>query len=329
MLSNPFYYGAFEYPEGSGNWYEGKHEKAITQDEFELSQNYRGHKNRPRPQKHLFPYTGMMKCGECGCSIIVDPKVKVQKNGNVHEYHYYRCTKSKGHCSQKYLEVGKLETQLKILLESIKIPNSFHEWALYELQQDSQKEIDDRNEILGIAQKGYDETVCQIDDLVKKYISKKIPEHAYDTNLKDFTKQKRKYKKILDNTDERIIEWTKQAKKSFKFAYEAKQKFEDGDLPTKNTILLNLGANIVIKDLQLSVKIDKPLIIIKKKEPLFNRAMKSFEPLKSTTSKEEMLVLMSKSPIMGGQWGLNPRPSDHLLLFHFVRIENNISLIID
>ena len=34
MLSNPFYYGEFEYPKGSGKWYNGNHNPILTQAEF-------------------------------------------------------------------------------------------------------------------------------------------------------------------------------------------------------------------------------------------------------------------------------------------------------
>ena len=308
MLTYPFYYGRFEYPEGSGNWFDGKHPKAISEEEFDLIQKYMGHKDRPRPQKYFYPYTGMMKCGECGCSIIVDQQVKVQKNGNIHDYHYYRCTKSKGNCSQKYLEVKELENQLKALIETVKIPDSFHEWALDELNLDNEREIEDREEIIGIARKGYDEAVAQINKLVKEYSSEKVPEEAYQENLKDFMKSKKKCKKIIDNADERIAEWIDKSKKAFDFAHEAQKKFEKGGLATKNEILNNLGVNIIIKDLQVSLEIDKPLLIIKKARPKFDEAMKSLEPLKAHTSKEEMKVLLSKNPIMGGRWDSNPRP---------------------
>src|SRR5690606_4058638 len=32
ILHNPFYYGWFEYPMGSGKWYQGKHEPMITKE---------------------------------------------------------------------------------------------------------------------------------------------------------------------------------------------------------------------------------------------------------------------------------------------------------
>src|SRR3989338_6788962 len=36
VLDNPFYYGTFEHPLGSGNWYEGKHKPIITKELFDL-----------------------------------------------------------------------------------------------------------------------------------------------------------------------------------------------------------------------------------------------------------------------------------------------------
>ena len=38
ILRNPFYYGKFEYPKGSGNWYKGKYEPMITKKEFDKVQ---------------------------------------------------------------------------------------------------------------------------------------------------------------------------------------------------------------------------------------------------------------------------------------------------
>ena len=38
-LSNPFYYGIFEFPKKSGNWYNGKHEPIISKELFDQVQS--------------------------------------------------------------------------------------------------------------------------------------------------------------------------------------------------------------------------------------------------------------------------------------------------
>ena len=48
-------------------------------------------KDKPDPQA----LCGLLKCGECGCGITAEAITKKQKNGNIHRYIYYRCTKKK------------------------------------------------------------------------------------------------------------------------------------------------------------------------------------------------------------------------------------------
>jgi DNA invertase Pin-like site-specific DNA recombinase len=54
ILRNHFYYGTFQYPKGSGEWYEGKHDPMVTKDEFERVQTLLGNKERPRPLTRRF-----------------------------------------------------------------------------------------------------------------------------------------------------------------------------------------------------------------------------------------------------------------------------------
>ena len=56
-FTKPFYFGRFEYPAGSGNWYQGKHEPMITEAEYDRVQTLLGRKGNPRPQRHFdFPF---------------------------------------------------------------------------------------------------------------------------------------------------------------------------------------------------------------------------------------------------------------------------------
>lgn len=102
ILTNPFYYGYFEY---NGKLYKGKHEPMITEDEYWRVQSLLGKKGRPRPKNHHFAYGGMMiKCGECGSAITAEEKIKTNKtNSKVRNYIYYRCTKKQQDhkCSQR------------------------------------------------------------------------------------------------------------------------------------------------------------------------------------------------------------------------------------
>lgn len=121
ILDNPFYYGVFEYPKKSGNWYTGKHESLITKEVFDLVQE-QIKSNVLRVENKEFAFTKMMTCGICGSGITADEKFKKQKNGNIHRYVYYGCTKARGeNCKCGYTEEKELLKQFENLLESIKI----------------------------------------------------------------------------------------------------------------------------------------------------------------------------------------------------------------
>ena len=51
---------------------DGAHPPMVSREEFDQAQRILGRPMRPRPQKHEFPFVGLMKCGNCGGSITAD-----------------------------------------------------------------------------------------------------------------------------------------------------------------------------------------------------------------------------------------------------------------
>ncbi len=94
IINNTFYYGRFEFPQKSGNWYDGKHTPIITK---ELFDDVRASIKTQVIKSHgkEFAFTRMVKCGMCGSGITADEKFKKLLNGGVNRHVYYRCTKSK------------------------------------------------------------------------------------------------------------------------------------------------------------------------------------------------------------------------------------------
>src|SRR3989338_6850867 len=106
IFTNPFYCGMFEYGKPKQS-YKGNHEPMVTEAEFDRVQKIMGREVKPRPKEHRFAFTGLMKCGNCGAMITAEEKIKRQKNGNVHHYVYYRCTKRKDkNCQQKAVKLS-------------------------------------------------------------------------------------------------------------------------------------------------------------------------------------------------------------------------------
>ena len=116
ILDNPFYYGPFEFPKDSGNWYQGKHQPLITQELFEKSQAQLKRDQIVRESKE-FSFTKLFSCGYCGSSICAEEKWKLLKDGTSAHYIYYGCCRSKDrNCKNKYIREEELiEELLKII----------------------------------------------------------------------------------------------------------------------------------------------------------------------------------------------------------------------
>lgn len=130
ILETTFYYGEFEFPKGSGNWYQGSHKPIITKDLFERARD--NLISAPRKYGvHEFEFTKLIKCGRCGSGITAEEKIKRNKDGDMHKYTYYHCTKfSDKYCKEPYIREADLVHQIvqsmdqinfnnKILMESV------------------------------------------------------------------------------------------------------------------------------------------------------------------------------------------------------------------
>ena len=119
ILQNPFYYGVFEYPVKSGNFYTGKHVPLITKELFDMVQGQV--KNTIlRVEDKEFAFTKLMTCGLCGSGITANEKFKKLKDGSVNRHVYYGCTKARDrNCKCGYIAEDELIGQFEILIDKI------------------------------------------------------------------------------------------------------------------------------------------------------------------------------------------------------------------
>ena len=122
-IAKPFYYGEFEYPRGSKNWYKGSHTPIITKELYDKAQKELA---KRRHIKSIFrrnlAYTKLMKCGLCGSGICGEEKYKELKDGSISKYTYYGCTRARNrYCELTYIREDILVDQLRDLVDSLSI----------------------------------------------------------------------------------------------------------------------------------------------------------------------------------------------------------------
>ncbi|MBT3865328.1 recombinase family protein [Candidatus Peregrinibacteria bacterium] len=269
IFTNSFYYGEFIW---DGETYQGSHTAMITKEEFDRAQILLGRKGRPRPQKHRFPYTGVIKCGECGCSVTAEHKLKkLVRSGETKIYTYYHCTKKKYHakCSQKHITADDLESQIVKVLETITVPENLFKCTVKYLEKLHNRESKDRTNIQKNIQNSYNDCGKRIDNLLKLYICPEnadkslLDEHEFKEQKQRLLKEKEQIAEKLEDCDRRQKDWLDLSEKTFEFATYAKHWFETGTLDDKKSVFQSLGQNFLLKDGELDIELPKQFISIK------------------------------------------------------------------
>ncbi len=289
IFTNCFYAGIYEYPVGSGEWHEGQHPRMVSMEEFERVQVLLGRGGKPSPVKRYFAYTGAIEC-PCGGQVTAEIKMRcrctacgtkfsclhnrfcaVCKTGieemnqpNIYTFTYYRCSRNmKGvKCTEKALEVTKMEEQLKGYLGNISIKKKYLDLAINQLRKKHALESEKREFIQDAQTKAYEEASRNLDNLLSMRMNGEITADEY---LERKSKEKQSqvhFKLLLNQTDQKQDDWLKSAEDAFNFAARSLFWFMEADtennLKEKKKILTTLGSKLVLTD--------KKLLIIPKRE---------------------------------------------------------------
>jgi len=149
LFLNPFYYGEFEYPKGGGNWYKGIHTPIVSKELFDkVQERIAQRRSKKTWRTKEFEFTRLMKCGYCNSGITAEEKHKYQKNGNVHRYVYYGCTRFNDViCKNKYIREEDLLKQLLELMDTVKLDKL---GIKDRLEQEAKKYYQFRKGVLGV-----------------------------------------------------------------------------------------------------------------------------------------------------------------------------------
>ncbi len=296
MLRDPFYYGLFEFPVGSGKWFQGQHEPMVTKEQFNKVQIILGRKGSPSPHFREFAFTGLMKCGECGAMVTAEErwqcvcskcnykftctnnntcqqchtKISEMDNPLIRHYVHYHCTKRKNpNCTQGSVEVGNLEKQIDALMSQVGISERFKDWAIKHLNKLNDQEVEVRNASIGAIQEAYNGCLKKLDNLLQLKISPANSDGSLlsDTDFKSqkdtLMAEKISLEQRMGNAGKKVDEWMNDAEKAFDFAVHCRYKFANATLMQKREMLIILGSDFTITDKTLRLNLQKPYCFLK------------------------------------------------------------------
>lgn len=170
ILRNPYYYGEFEYPVGSNNWYQGKYVPLITKELFDKVQASLDENFIPKTESKEFAFTKLIKCGCCGSGISADEKFKKLKNGGTNRHVYYSCTKARDiSCKNPAINENDLINELIELIDRVDLDelgikerireeitriNKFNTEVLGKSKEKTDIEVDIRNYVKYLLRQG-------------------------------------------------------------------------------------------------------------------------------------------------------------------------------
>ena len=253
MLANRAYLG---FTHHHGEYFPGSFAPILEPTLFDAVQEVLRRRSRPRKSKvqHNFPFRGLLTCGECGSSITAQ-----YAQGNGGQYRYYRCTKKKGYCSQKYLQEKDLATQLQARLKSVALSDEQTSKMLGQVDEWQKDEVCSSQEIgqnLKIKQK---ETQAKLDKLVSLYIDGDVEKESYLVKKEELLKSKLSLaNKLTDfgrgkNWLEPLRNWILDASKAEKLSHS--DSFSD-----VKVFVQKIGSNPTLLDKTFSVSLKQPWI---------------------------------------------------------------------
>ncbi|MFA6253053.1 MAG: recombinase family protein [Patescibacteria group bacterium] len=279
ILKDPFYYGYFKY---NGKLYEGKHEPMITMEEYERVQELLGRKTRSQSKTREFAFTGIIRCGYCGCQITAEEKTKYIKCDKENRtYTYYRCTRRKKEisCKEPSITLTELEKRLAQELDKITIPTQFKDWAVEIIKKLNEKEINDREKSYKIFDEKYIDLQKQLDNLTKLKLKELITDEEFTNKRKELQIEIIKIREKQKQNQDRGQHWIETMEKAFNFAAHARQVFlSTDDISIKREIISALGCHFKLQDGQLLVEPSEWLVSISDLAKISKNQMERLEP---------------------------------------------------
>lgn len=336
ILTDPFYYGYFYWNQ---ELVKGNHPPMITEKEYDTVQVLMGRKGRPRLKSHVFAFTGLIRCGECGSMITAEEKrqvicsqckfkfsylnrddcpkcqtaIEAMEHPKFLHYTYYRCTKKRNRrCSQLYITGEELERQIAGTLATIQVRSEFKDWVLQTLRDHYRDDKTTQESITDSLAKGHKEVETRLANLLSLKVSPMnengslLSDAEYAQKKNSLLQEKHQVEEKLRDQGQSFEEWLRLCERAFDFAVYAPCWFEEGDWEAKRIILSSLGSNLELMDKKLTINLAHPLLAAientKKEIPEVAPDFRPLEPKKGIAITSLSVRLEERIPILLRSW---------------------------
>ena len=248
MLRNPFYYGHFRY---GGEVHAGKHAPIISKklfDKVQATLARRGHKTKGTIDPQIF--CGLLRCNMCNMRITAEKKTKHQKNGNVHEYVYYRCTRKNKtiKCTEPAVTELDLLGQLTDILQGYALPKSWATQLEIMLAADERQAEQSSGVFIADAQNKIGSLQSKLQRLLDSYLDQDIDRTTYQEKQSELMSEKKSLEEQIGKLTLAANAWVEPMRQWLKQATDLKKIAENAEPSAIKDALVKIeGLNLFLK----------------------------------------------------------------------------------
>ena len=206
-----------------------------------------------KKKENYFPFRGLLTCGECKCAITAE----TQKGHN-----YYRCTKKREMCSQKYVREELLTEQVRSFLQKVSLPSQDTEKILRELDKDEQKAREDSKMFVENFKSELADVETKLDKLLSAHLDEVITSEEYAAQKQKMLDHRVELKEKIREIEDKGVSWLEPARVWVKSLNQADNLLSSGDKSEMTAFLKQIGSNHILIDKSFSFSPKKPFQIL-------------------------------------------------------------------
>jgi site-specific DNA recombinase len=258
LFANPFYMGVIRLR--SGQTYRGAHPPMVTPEEFQRAQELLGRPGRPRPAKHEFPFTGLLRCGNCGGTAVAEQHLK--PNGK--RYVYYRCSHNRTGrpCREPAVPVQELERQLAETLLTIKITPKAASWIEARLTRTLADEAETRATVRERQTTTLSDLKREADTLLSLRLRNQIDDATFNARSSDIQQRVIVLETVASRPEQTKGELLGRLHDVLAFAARAHETFTSGTPVQQRQILESVGLNYSLSNRKASFQLKNPFRVM-------------------------------------------------------------------
>ena len=181
-LRKRIYTGDFDF---DGTTYKGTYTPLVSRETWERVQAILDGRtsSQSRQRKRQFAFTGLIRCGHCGCLMVGE-----LKKGR---YTYYHCTEGRGRCTDPYVREERLAAELGNALRGLVIAPTTLSWLEATVRESDKTETGAREQAVIQLKTERERLQARIETMYLDRLDGRITAAFFDSKSKEWTDQQK------------------------------------------------------------------------------------------------------------------------------------------